>query len=402
MKFLIIHGNNSLSHGIKSLAIQSRLLLKGHECKLAVSPEREEFFKKLSADYTLLEDIQENDGSSYPTMNWFRYQQKINDCIEKEMMLIQEYKPDRVLGIFRFTAKASSFLCDLPFDSLTCGCMLPDTHNALGFYDNIDDLEEQRNFINMFFRSAAIKMNRVLDDFKLEPVRDIREMLLGDRTFLWDIPEFMSVPERENIFHIGPIFWNKWMHDTVDIDPIIKVSKPLAILAFGTCNSNVNLLNRMINVLIDLGYNVVVAAGGQEELASILKDDSRVNSYLFAPIEKILPYTSLIVCHGGQMTIFEALTHEVPVVVIPFHPEQANNGICLERIGCGRMLVPACRFVGNQSVYTDILDEMDDEIIKNMISEFVENPETKLNLKKVKNVLSQYNGLETITDRLEQ
>ena len=103
MKFLIIPGNNSLSHGIKSLAIQSRLQSRGYECLVAISPERENIFKGLDSDYTLLGDIQENDGASYPTMSWFRETDKITECIEKEMTLMQEYKPDLVLGVFRFT-----------------------------------------------------------------------------------------------------------------------------------------------------------------------------------------------------------------------------------------------------------------------------------------------------------
>lgn len=369
---------------------------------MAVSPARSEFFKKLNAAHTLLEDIQENDGSAYPTMNWFRNTQKIINCIEQEMMLMQKYKPDRVLGVFRFTAKTSSLLHGVPFESLVCGCMLPGIDSALGFYDDSDNLSEQREFINMFFRSAANKMNKALLNFGVEAVHDIRDMFIGERTYLWDIPEFMHVPERNNQYHVGPLFWNEWSHDDIEIDLSINDPKPLAILAFGTCNGDIGLITRMIDILCELGYKVIVAAGGQEELVSMLKNESRVHTYLFAPIEKLLPHASLVVCHGGQMTIFESLEHEVPVVVLPFHPEQAHNGICLEKIGCGRMLVPACRFVGNSSVYIDKLDEIADEKIKSMIIELVDNPETKKNLKSFKNVMAKYNGLETITSQLER
>lgn len=402
MKFLIIPGNNSLSHGIKSLAIQNRLLSRGHECLLALSPGRSEFFKRLNADHRLLGDIQEIDGSAYPTMNWFRDPQKIARCIKNEIMLIKEYRPDRIIGVFRFTAKASSSLCGVPFESLVCGCMLPGIQSALGFYDESEDLAARRDFINMFFKSAAIKMSKTLSDFGMHAINDIREMFIGDHTYLWDIPEFMPVPEKENISHVGPLFWDEWPYDNTDLKSISDDSKPLAVLAFGTCNGNTELINRMINILIDLGYNVVAAAGGQEDIACTLKSDSRIKAYLYAPIHKILPHASLVVCHGGQITIFEALEQRVPVVVMPFHPEQAHNGICLERIGCGRMLVPACRFVGNSSVYTDMLGRMKDEEIKAMISGLVENPDTRKNLKNFKDIITRYNGLEAITGKLVQ
>ena len=188
MRFLIIPGNNSLSHGIKSLAIQNRLLLKGHESLIAISPDRKEFYKKLNADYIFLGDIQENDGSAYPTMNWFRDRGKIIQCIESEISLISKYKPDRVLGIFRFTLKASASVCGIPFDSLICGCMLPNTNGALGFHNETQDPEGDREFINMFFRSAGIKMNQATLNFGLKAISDVRDMFVGDRTFLWDIP----------------------------------------------------------------------------------------------------------------------------------------------------------------------------------------------------------------------
>ena len=192
------------------------------------------------------------------------------------------------------------------------------------------------------------------------------------------------------------------MNDPAETKPDLKDSKPLAILAFGTCNGNAFLIRRMINILYGSGYRIIVAAGGQDKIVTMLKDDSRVTTYLYAPVDELLSYASLVVCHGGQMTIFEALAHEVPVVIMPFHPEQAHNGVCLERIGCGRMLVPPCRFVGNSSVYTDMLNQIDDEEIKSMIEDLVENPETKKNLKNFKNIIAGYNCLETITNQLVQ
>lgn len=400
MKFLIIPGNNSLSHGIKSIAIQNRLLSNGHESIVAVSPARASFYKKNNVSYTSLRDIQEIDGSSFPTINWFRDREKIIECIKSEVSLIQENKPDRVLGVFRFTLKASAELCGIPLDSLICGCMLPENFSAPGFHAGIPEYALHEESINMFFKAAGRKMSKAISTLGLAAIGDIREMFVGDRTFLWDIPEFMPLSKENDSLHVGPLFWNEWADDAVDIESITEDSRPLAVVAFGTCNTNTSLLIRLINILCDSGYKVIVAAGGQENLFSVLKNDSRINSYLFLPLGKILPYATLVVCHGGQMTIFESLTHEVPVAVVPFHPEQAHNGACLERIGCGRMLIPACRFIGNSAVYADAFSRIDDVKLKSMIVELVENPDTKKNLKNFKNIMARYKGLETITNQL--
>jgi UDP:flavonoid glycosyltransferase YjiC (YdhE family) len=402
MKFLIMPGNNSLSHGLKSIAIQQRLNLYGHESLIAICPDKAEFYREHNASYHIIPDIQEIDGSAYPTINWFRDREHIIRCIDTETSLIENYQPDRVLGVFRFTLKAASSICGIPYDSLACGCMLPHMSGALGFHNDADDPENNRDFINMFFRAAGMKMTRVLSLLGIKPINDIRDMLVGERTFLWDIPEFMPLHDKKGFIHVGPLSFNNGDHDDVDLNLPDNDSRPLAVLAFGTCNGNISQMIRLKEILCKMGYRVIVAAGGQEKLYSSFKNDTDVSSYLFAPIEKLLLHASLVVCHGGQMTIFEALTHGVPVAVIPFHPEQAHNGICLEKIGCGRMLTPVCRFVGNPSVYADAFERNSDDNIKSKIVDLVENQDTKKNLKRFKEILSGYNGIETLTAHLGQ
>jgi len=77
-------------------------------------------------------------------------------------------------------------------------------------------------------------------------------------------------------------------------------------------------------------------------------------------MDGLLERAALLICHGGQQTVFEALVRGVPVGVFPFHPEQAQNGLCLERLGAGARLVPPTVFWGSSDVYVRALDAMDD------------------------------------------
>lgn len=125
MKFPLIPGNNSLSHITKCLAIDERLRTRGHEALLAVTAKHARFVRDSGRNCAILPDLQENDGAGLPTVQWFSNPDKIADCIRAEAALMQEYRPDRVLGVFRFTARASAAVAGIPFDSLACGCMLP-------------------------------------------------------------------------------------------------------------------------------------------------------------------------------------------------------------------------------------------------------------------------------------
>ena len=102
------------------------------------------------------------------------------------------------------------------------------------------------------------------------------------------------------------------------------------------------------------------------------------------------------------MTVFEALQEGVPVLVMPFQPEQAHNGLCLERLGCGKRLVSAEPFQGNSTVYLNALDRMTDEEIGARISSLVLHPRIKSRLAETRDIIRRYGGVRSLADSLEE
>jgi UDP:flavonoid glycosyltransferase YjiC (YdhE family) len=359
------------------------------------------FLQKLQMDHFVLPDIQEQDEAGLPTVEWFRDPQYIIDCINAEVDLFRKYSPDRILGLFRFTVKASAQLAGIPYDSLICGCMIPDSQEVLGFADGEPGRAAQQIILNGFYRYAAIKTSIALTSFGLDEITDVRNMLKGERTFLWDFPEFFPLPQSPDIIHIGPITWNHWDFDDIDVDAAAAGNTPLALVAFGTCMSNVSTAKRIIKILLDLGYRVVFAAGGQKEFLDTMLHESKVTVCKFAPMNRLLPLASLLICHGGQMTVFEALRNNVPVFVMPFQPEQSHSGVCLERIGCGRRLVPSQIFQGNSEVYIDALTRVTENELKSVIDGLVNNPQTKKRLSDIEKAIERCEGLQKLSAMFE-
>jgi UDP:flavonoid glycosyltransferase YjiC (YdhE family) len=88
---------------------------------------------------------------------------------------------------------------------------------------------------------------------------------------------------------------------------------------------------------------------------------------------------------------------EIPVVVMPFQPGQANNGVCLERLGCGcRLVVLPQSFRQNPGIYMQALNRMSDMEIKSKISRLIDDPGTRRRLTAVKRLLGGYRGAETV------
>jgi len=402
MKFLLLPNNNSLSHIAKCLSIKDCLIARDHEVSIAVSSRRSEFLGRLGCEHHVLPDIQESDEAGFPTFNWFRKPKRIADCIRAEVDLLKKLRPDRVLGVFRFTIKVSAQIADIPYDSLVCGCMLPDSMEVLGFANYDPGIEIQKEYLDTFFRYAGGKTSFALKSLGLPEIDDIRHLLKGERTFLWDFPEFMPLPYKKDIIHVGPIVMNHWPRYNVDMDTIFGKRLPLAVVSFGTCVTRADIVERIVKLLLELGYQVLVAAGGQKELLNVMPSEQLVTTCLFAPLNDIFPNASLLVSHGGQMTVFESLYNKVPVVVMPSHPEQAHSGVCLERIGCGKRLIPPQLFLSDSGVYINEFNRMSDDELLLLIDDFVNNPQTPKQLAEISEVIGKFKGAEAVASMLEE
>ena len=401
MRFLLLPENNSLSHIAKSLAISDSLEKRGHESFIGVAPSRSGFMKSTGRKFFTLPGIQESDNAPLPTLNWFRDPRRVLECIRAEAELIKKTRADRVLGIFRFTAGAAARLAGVPYDSLVCGCMLQDCGEVLGYANGDPGADEQGKYMDLFFRHLARKMNVCLDMLGLGQIDDIREALKGERTFLWDFPEFMPVRGGDGVVHIGPVSWNGWSCDGFDPSVVADSKRPLAIIAFGTGTVPLECIIRLIKVLVREGFRVVFAAGGQEQVLGDLPELEHLLKLNYAPLREILPHASVIITHGGQMTIFESLARRVPALVIPFQPEQMHNGLCLERIGCGRRLIAAGPFRGDTRIYQQTLDSCTDADIVSAISSLL-NGRTRAALEKIGGMMKKYRGVELLSELLTE
>jgi UDP:flavonoid glycosyltransferase YjiC (YdhE family) len=102
------------------------------------------------------------------------------------------------------------------------------------------------------------------------------------------------------------------------------------------------------------------------------------------------------------MTVFESLQQKIPVVVMPFQPEQAHNGVCLERIECGCRLIPPVPFRGDSGVYIDALNRITDKEIMEKVNDLVNREKTFRKLDEISEIIDMYNGVDGLSSKLEE
>ena len=402
MKFLLIPGNNSLSHIAKSLAVASELSARGHRVLIAVSKKHAPFLNRLNIDHAVLPDIQEADDGPVPSWEWFRRVDRIQACMQAEFDLMTRYRPDRVLGIFRFTARVSAAAAGFDYDALVCGCMLRDHNEVLGFAPGDSGAGSQAEYLDNFFSYAGRKISRAAEHFGVAVEADARAMFEGRHTFLWDFPEFMPLPERPGRIHVGPLQWDQWSDSDRAPRLPADLRRPLALISFGTCCASRPAAQKLMDCLLDQGYHVTVAAGGQPDLMRLRSDSEHMTICTFAPLKPLIGLADLVISHGGQMTLFESMAQGVPVLVMPFQPEQAHNGVCLERLGCGRRLIPAVAYRGDSTAYVAALSARTRPQIEKAVQSVTLDPGTPVRLSKYKALIGAYRGAERIADIMER
>jgi UDP:flavonoid glycosyltransferase YjiC (YdhE family) len=402
---LIAAAGNSLSHLGKALSLYKALQQKSYRPVLAACSKFTPILERMDIPFESVAALPGENASPFPVISWFSDPDTVAGCLREEIALLEKEQPDAIIGIFRFTLKAAAQIANIPYYSLSCGCLMPNTNEPLGFPAERKESKKQQTNIDYFFRYAGSRLQRAADKTGISlPIRDAREMLLGEQTFLWDFPEFMPIASQEDIIHCGPIDWNNWPYDKFDYSAIQSDEKPLALVSFGTCNFSRKILTRIVDNLCALGYQVIFSTGGQSSRIPEFAGKSRqlVTGVSMLPLEKLLPFASLLVCHGGQLSIFAALKAQVPVLVMPFQPEQAHNAVCLERMGCGYSLVGPTFFYGRSDVYHNLFDNLSDCQIRARIRALTEQKELPKRLRAASLTLAKYRGAETVAETIER
>jgi UDP:flavonoid glycosyltransferase YjiC (YdhE family) len=127
----------------------------------------------------------------------------------------------------------------------------------------------------------------------------------------------------------------------------------------------------------------------------------RLAAFDFLPVELAFERAGVVVCHGGQGLIFEALRQRLPVFVLPMQPEQAQNGLCIERMGCGRRLQRGVVFIGRGTTFEAAFLARPARQLAEEMAEVLADKQTSVQLTIASEQISRYQGTETLATLLE-
>ena len=117
-------------------------------------------------------------------------------------------------------------------------------------------------------------------------------------------------------------------------------ARPLVVVSFGTfLAARTDVLQRVAAALARLDVRVAIATGGGGDIVA----DSLPDAWLVRPSlpqVALLQEADLLITHGGNNSVTEALTYGVPMIVMPFSTDQFDAAAAIERMAAGVALDP--------------------------------------------------------------
>jgi UDP:flavonoid glycosyltransferase YjiC (YdhE family) len=274
-----------------------------------------------------------------PPLGWWT--SVCDQAVASELDAIAAVKPDAVVGDMRWTLSTSARAARVPYVSVTNACWtdkfadrieLPEGHVAGRFLGRRLASAMFPALLRMSMVYGSWGFRRVRKKHGLPPLRSMWDAVEGDVTLLADLPEFMPVREGAppSLRYVGPLLWD------ADI-PLpawysrLQPGRPTVYFTMGS-TGDARFFEEAARVFGGTDYQVLITTGGLAELTGA---PPNVFSAKYAPGDALMRVSDVVVSHGGNGTIYQALSRGVPVIGLPTIFDQEINMRRVTTLGVG-------------------------------------------------------------------
>lgn len=328
---LFITDANFLSHLLRCMEIAKELRSRGESVVFAASGMYEQLLDDAGfTRYPVFTNCPVHTMKA-TRASMFRYYNAglLKKSVDSEIARIQETKPKVVIGDFRWTLRISTEYCNVPYVGLINTMWTP-------FYAPFRSISEKmllrklfgKKFIEwispygeklMMFNRGKI-FRRLRKKLGLEEVSNLMYEMYGQLSLMPDIPEFCPAVNLPDSFHyIGPLFARS---DQTKSTKIFNIpNEPYIYVTLGS-TATPKMIQLAFDAFRTISVPVVMTTGGQA-LPDSPPDNFIIYEYL--PADAAYKNAMVAVCHGGQGTLYQALSYGVPVIGIATHNDQQWN-----------------------------------------------------------------------------
>ena len=395
-RILVLPDGNWLAHTSRPLEIARALRSDGAEVVFAGSGQYMRLPQELGFPVRDLHTIAPDHVMSRSRAGRVDFYDvaSIDRCVEAELELYDQVRPDLVLGDFRLTAGTSCELASIPFASVL---------NALwtDYYSAPLRAPEHLAVTRLIGRRLATRMlpwiKQAIIRFDCRPFRRYRRrrglsepqniwnVWRGDLNLMVDIPEYGPTEDLPAEFHyVGPIVWEPEI-DCPDWLERLDPSRPTIYFSMGS-TGNPRFFDQAVELYGDSPFQCLMTTAGLTTLADVPENFFVVD---YAPGSRLLEKSDLVVCHGGNGTIYQAMRQGVPIIGIPTMHDQEFNLDRVEALGIGVHL-------------SELKYRLLSEHLTLAVDEVLNAPSYKQNARRFQEILSGYDAGATSSRLIRQ
>ena len=325
-----------LAHVTRTLAL-AQALADEFEVRIAISPKFLSLAEELQID-TRLVDLPEVDYNAFARgESVFDTEKKIALFATTYGLVLDEFKPDGVVSSMPMVARIAIRARRIPHLTIFDAC----NHSQFRI---AEDLTEDRQCARIERATQLLhRLNAVAKGMNAPEEKSLRAFFTADLNILPDIPALFPISEMpRNFIYMGPISW-KGLNTPLDPTIVIEANKPLVYVTMGS-SGNQEHMKLLAEQLRDSQFQVVMTTGGvidTEEMKGYERPGFFVRNFL--PGNQVIASSkeTIVVCHGGIGTVYQALEQRARgIFVIPAHRQHWRIGNRLAEIGLGKLVRP--------------------------------------------------------------
>ncbi|ELR98530.1 nucleotide disphospho-sugar-binding domain-containing protein [Gloeocapsa sp. PCC 73106] len=403
MRILALPNSFSIAHVTRLLEIAKILRARGHNIIFAGNGRGLDLVVAEEFEVRDLVDRDPNNiVSATRSKNFFLLfgdPQEIKHYTEAELAMYRELKPDLVLSDDRITASTSTSVANLPHAAV-CNAHFT-VYSQLPFYIPFyspsgfqlpqilkQPIYDSELWIEKVFFDLMLKgVHQTRREYKLNKIFAYQYNEGKDLTLLADVPSFTPLNNLPKNFHyVGPITWSCPFPAPSSLE-VWKQGKKRVYLTLGSGGFGELVCN--CQHFADTDMTVIVTVGNLIDQVSKVSIPKNVFIEKYINASTILPHCDVIVCHGGNGTIYQALQYSVPIIGISSHAEQDYGARRIEQLGLGLRLVP-------KEVMKDF------SVVIKAIDKVINTPKFKENAELFSLQLKNWEGAKNAADLLEK
>jgi UDP:flavonoid glycosyltransferase YjiC (YdhE family) len=342
-KTILFFPFNLLSHYLRCLVLADTYDQANYRVLFLSSRQYDGFVK--SHGYEVFSGLNFDEEFVMQCTNNFNFDWLNLADVEKVMLsqveCISQLKADFVIGDVAPTLKMAAEITGAIYIGLVNGYMtryyastrhIPKKHPAYGyikklpptFADVLTQIGEK-----LAFRKIQAPFRTLRKKYGLQKVKDYLEELEGKENLICDLPELF--PQKmlpPGYKFIGPLVY-QFEEAELAWQKQVDWQKPVICVCMGSTGdwSALSFLNDPY-----FSRYTIITAGDKNRVLSA----PHVFSRTFINLNQVLQKSSLMICHGGNGTIYTGIFNQVFMLCLSSHFEQDYNIEALERKGYGK------------------------------------------------------------------